>query len=377
LVHATRLKAVIDAVAAVTLAGRLGVGPMGRHFVGATTAKHSIKRFDRLLSNEHLVEELPDLYRALAHRIIEPNQRVVVLLDWTHVYGVFHALVAAVSFRGRAMVVLSEVFPEKRLGSPAAQKRFLRRLKTVLPDGSEAIVVTDAGFHGDVFREARNLGWHFIGRIRGTGTMRQGNDFLTKDELYRRATRVAKDVGTCHLYKHRPIPVRVVLIRKPRRNRRSKPSRNKETLAYRKSCRDPWLLVTSLERPVSAQAIVDLYARRMQIEETFRDAKSHRFGWSFGALRSRSKARLAVLLALASIAMLAVILVGFSTEQNGTHRQLQANTSKRRVLSLFTVGKTMLARGVERFRLSELLKLLRSVLSLGGVHESLKICGDP
>ncbi len=376
--HRKRFDAVIDAVAAITFAGRLAVGAMGRSFRGATTPKHSIKRFDRLLSNEHLFDELPVLYQAAAHQVLEPNQHVVVLIDWTHVTGIFHALVAAVSFRGRAVVVLSEVRPERKLGNVVVQRKFLRRLKSVLPEGCRAIIVSDAGFHGDVFKEALALGWDFVGRIRGTARMYRGEESFTKLQLYRRATPNPQDLGPCSLYGGKnAVAVRIVLIRKPRRHRRSKRSRNKEVIAYRKSCRDPWLLVTSLRLPVSAAEVVALYARRMQIEESFRDAKSHRFGWSLGVVRSDSLKRLAVLLALASIAMLAVLLVGFHAESTGVHRQLQANTCKRRVLSLFTVGRTLLARGLSALPLDKALRALRSVLCLGDASAHLRICGDP
>jgi len=43
---------------------------------------------------------------------------------------------------------------------------------------------------------------------------------------------------------------------------------------------------------LSAQAVVAVYAQRMQIEESFRDLKSERFGLGFSANRSTQKNRL-------------------------------------------------------------------------------------
>lgn len=83
----------------------------------------------------------------------------------------------------------------------------------------------------------------------------------------------------------------------------------------------------------------------MQIEETFRDLKSHRFGWSFEDTRSASPQRLQVLLLIAAFAALVTILVGYSLERAGLHRLYQANTiRKRRVLSIFFLGKTAIER---------------------------------
>jgi hypothetical protein len=377
-IHARRLEALVDACVAITRAGRLSVGPMGRHFPCATTAKHTIKRFDRLLANAHVFNEIPLMYQAVAQQILQPQERVAVLIDWTHVTGIFHALVAAVSFRGRAVVVLSEVRPERKLGNTLVQRQFLKRLHSVLPNGCRPIIISDAGFHGDVFKQALALGWDFIGRIRGTSSMSRGQEALTKEMLYRRASTTAQDLGWYALYKgKKSMPVRIVLIRKRRRRRRSRPSRNKEVIAYRKSCRDPWLLVTSLGLPVSAGAVISLYERRMQIEETFRDAKSHRFGWSMGTIRSGSAARLAVLIALASLTMLTVLLIGFHTENTGTHRHLQANTSKRRVLSLFTIGVSVLARGLRAFPHHLALDALREALRLRPSLSALRFRGDP
>jgi hypothetical protein len=105
----------------------------------------------------------------------------------------------------------------------------------------------------------------------------------------------------------------------------------------RQTALDPWLLATSL-RDGDAAYIVSLYAKRMQIEETFRDAKSHRFGWSLGGVRLSSPNRMAALLVLAIIALVVVTLIGMGAERRGAHRAYQANTERRRVLSFFVLA---------------------------------------
>ena len=129
----------------------------------------------------------------------------------------------------------------------------------------------------------------------------------------------------------------------------------------RQSALDPWLLATSMSDG-DAASIVALYARRMQIEETFRDAKNHRFGWSLGDVRLSTPQRTAVLLTLAALAILVVTLIGMAAEQRGAHRAYQANTKKCRVLSFLVLATAILRR--ESLDLYSLADLLRSLASI-------------
>ena len=101
-------------------------------------------------------------------------------------------------------------------------------------------------------------------------------------------------------------------------------------------------MATSLNEHTAKQ-ITRIYSKRMQIEETFRDAKNHRFGWSFRDARSNSEKRYEVMLFIAAIAMLAATLLGNAAEQRGLHFKYQANTIRtRRVLSLFFLGVALM-----------------------------------
>jgi len=107
------------------------------------------------------------------------------------------------------------------------------------------------------------------------------------------------------------------------------------------AAREPWLLATSLDWP--PEKVVQLYALRMQIEEAFRDIKSHRLGFSLRHLRSRCHKRMTTLLMLATIATVALTMLGIAAERFSLHKQFQANTSARRVLSLFSLGRALIA----------------------------------
>lgn len=350
-VHAKRMSTVLVAIDAVVRGGRLALTSIGRSIAGRVRPKHSIKRIDRLLGNSKLFLEVPLFFQSLARWLLKDEERPVILIDWTMVVGSFHALYAAVPIGGRAVTVYLEVHPERRLANSRVQQRFLGRLRAVLPKGCRPIIVTDAGFHGAFFREIYRLGWDFVGRLRGTAKARpaNGGDAISKEQFYARADSVPRDAGSnlFDLYaKAESVLVRLVTVRKGAVRRRPLPACKPER-EYRQSAHDPWLLATSII-DLSPGAIANIYSKRMQIEETFRDSKNHRFGWSLRHVRSHSRQRLQVLLMLAAVATLAVTVLGFTAESQGAHRGYQANTVTNRVLSFFVLGCTLIRRGDHR-----------------------------
>lgn len=347
IVHAARWAAIMVVVESIILSGRLSLSAIGRATLGLGRPKHNIKRVDRLLANAHLHGERWLFFGAVAHWLLGDTVRSVILLDWTKVANGFHALVAAVPMGGRALPIYEEVHRETLLGNHRVHVRFLRALKDILPPGCQPIIVTDAGFQGVFFRQVLRLGWHFLGRLRGTGKVRfpSGGDPVTKDCLYRLATLTPQDLGDDYqIYaRHKKLKARLVLVRARRKSGRPcRPSSAKDALARTRG-REPWLLATSLS-DVTAEHVVATYALRMKIEETFRDAKNHRFGWSLRHVRSESADRLTILLLLGSLAIIAVTMIGFEAERRHLHRAYQANTVKHRVLSFFLLGLALIRR---------------------------------
>jgi hypothetical protein len=220
-------------------------------------------------------------------------------------------------------------------------------LRAILPENCQPTVVTDAGFKGPFFDEILNLGWNFVGRIRGhfKATTVDTERVFSKEELYLRASPCPTDLGKFRLFiKEHGIPARLVVLRKRRKPgpKRVHPKGN-EQREHRQTAQDPWLLATSMPDSDAAK-IASIYAKRMQIEETFRDAKNHRFGWSLGDVNLSTTRRTANLLLLATVAMVVVTLIGLAAEKQNAHRAYQANTEKRRVLSFFVLACAILRR---------------------------------
>lgn len=371
-IHAGRMAALEATVEALTTSERLSVTGIGGGLRGRALLKHSIKRVDRLLSNPHLQSERWDIFRSVAQELLGGVARPVILMDWTAVVDEFSALVAAVPVGGRALTVYEEVHPERSNNKPRIQARFLRRLGEVIPEGSRPIIVVDAGFKAPFFRAVQRMGWDFIGRERQHVGIKLGGNrgWIFTKQAFAKARRTAKDLGTGVLNKTsgRSFATRFVVISSPRRPNHPWKKRfrggGKEREGYKRGAHQPWLLPTSLTE-LPADQVVALYAKRMQIEQIFRDLKNPRFGWSLRHARGYSAARLTILLLIATLATLVVTLVGLAVERSGRHRAYQANTVRTRVLSLFVLGCKFLARN-EQLDVHDVLRglpFLRNILA--------------
>jgi len=258
---------------------------------------------------------------------------------------------ASVPVGGRVLTLYEEVHPLRCYGNAAVQKRFLRTVKALLPDGVQPILVTDAGFIGPWFRAVTALGWDYLGRIRQNLLYQDAarQEWQRCLSLYPKATRHPHYYGLIQLAKCHPVTCHLHLYHTPSKGR------HKRTLAGQRSQRkvsnanalretSPWLVVTSLgPEHYPAKMIMQLYRTRMQIEQAFRDIKNTRSGFCLRQTRSRSLQRLANLLLIGMLASLVLWLVGRMAEQQKQHYQYQANSLKhRRVLSLFFLGQECL-----------------------------------
>ena len=350
-IHGTRLKSVFFGVDALLRGGRLSLTSLGRAAAGPEGAKHNIKRIDRLLGNAHLLGNLPTFCRAMTKLLVGNGQRPIILVDWTRIGDAHCALVASLARDGRALPLYFEVHSKYRLANPGVEQRFLERLREVLPSECRPTLVTDGGYRNPWFQVVKAMGWFYVGRL-STHVYVQTNGsqkWMRNDSLEARAQRKPIDLGLCLTAKTKPMAHRVLIAqrfkrnpsRSPQKRRRGDRGRGHQRTVDRN--RVPWVLATNVSE-LSPTKIMAIYATRMQIEETFRDTKNVRFGWSFRHARTRHAQRYAVMLLLAAFAGLALTLIGIAAETKRLHLRFQANTIRhRRVLSLFQLGKLILA----------------------------------
>jgi hypothetical protein len=345
-VHMTRVRLVFAAAFAALRGGCLSLTALGRSIAERTTHKHGIKRVDRLLGNRSL--QFTDrfrFYRAIARRVIPEGSRPIVIIDWTSVTPNLWALAAAVAFEGRAVTIYAEAHPISRYQKPRINDEFLLRLAAVLPDGCIPVVLADAGFRSPFMKLLARRGWDYVIRLRGQARLRpeHSGGWWRLSFLFTETSSRPKDFGRFELGEKVRYVARIVGVRRPVRHReyRVRTRGGVSVARERNAALQPWILATSLTVP--AACVVRLYARRMQIEETFRDAKSPRFGMSLSHARTNSEDRANVLLLLASLAHVVAILLGVAAERAHLQRQYQANTVMKRVLSYAMLGRLVIA----------------------------------
>lgn len=300
------------------------------------------------------------------------SKQPVIVIDWSDLKSdrSWHLLREAIPVGDHTLPILGRVFPGGQQGSPKAEKQFLPRLATVLPDDVCSVLVTDAGFRAPWFRAVEAMGWQWLGRLRNTTYLKPAaapdapSRWVSCKSMYALATQAPRDFGVMEIVRSAPWTARVVLHAKPpqgrkRRNRQGAPARHSNSRKNAQRKREPWLLMASPSLPLSARQLVTLYARRMQIELSFRDLKSHRHGQAFEDSLTRKGARIEVLLLLSALAALAIWLVGMACEASGIDQWLAPFRSKRRLYSLMRLGREALVRRWLQIPFSRLIEPLR------------------
>jgi hypothetical protein len=287
------------------------------------------------------------------------SARPVIVIDWSDLKPdrSWHMLRAAIPVGGRTLPILDMVFPAGQQGAPQAEQRFLQQLKALLPEHARPILVTDAGFRIPWFRAVDALGWGWVGRLRDTTRVKPveaedaPDQWMPCKALYALASQTPRDLGPMHIAASQSWGARLIVYgKKPKGrqhlNRQGQRTRSKHSLQNAQREREPWLLLASSDlNHLSARQLVSLYARRMQIELSFRDLKSHRYGNAFEDSLTRKGPRIAILLLLHAMAVFASWLVGLACEASGMDRWFSPYPASRKLYSTMRIGREALVRG--------------------------------
>ncbi len=362
--HAVRREALETMVWAGLTSQRMTVTGLGRAIGGVAREKHNIKRADRLLSNAHLQSEREAMYGVLAHRLVGSQRQPVLLVDWSDLdeWRRNQVLRVSLAVEGRALTVYEEVHGRKTAVKPKTHVQFLCRLHAVLPPGCRPIVVTDAGFKTPWFQAVEALGWCWVSRVRDRRYVKldSESDWISVNSLHQ-ATATPSNLGEVRLARSQAHVCQLVIYKSKAKgrheiNRYGKRSRSQRSKKAARAAREPWILASNL--PASrklAHRVVQIYRQRMQIEESFRDMKSARFGLALEFHRSRDPQRLAILLLILALALLVLWLIGSIAKERGLMRHYQANTVRHReVLSVIFLGIRIIERAQDHFTAAEL-----------------------
>lgn len=363
--HKKRLISLSVFVIAALKGKKLSVTNLGRAADFDIQERSAIRRSDRFIGNKSLHSERKAICQVFIYQLIGNKKNPKIIVDWSPIPNTnskLHVLRAALMLDGRALTLYDEVHPEKKLGNERVQKKFLSNLKLLLPKQCTPIVVTDAGFHNNWFKEVLKLGWHYIGRIRGIKKYQlNGKKWKSIKTLVSGGTKTPEFIGETVLCLKNSLITNLYRIKNIPKGRKSlnlNKERKNDTQSKKnsKSAKEAWVLATSLphSKHFSAKRVVNIFKKRMQIEEGFRDLKSSKYGFSFEEAFSKKVKRVEILLLIAMLASIIAWVVGYIGESKKLQYQFQANSIKKhRVLSLFYLGCQMLRRKIY-FTLSEL-----------------------
>ena len=322
--HAKRVKSLAGATLGVIESASLAISMIGQGLALARgrLTKHAVKQVDRMLSNRGI-----DVDALLVHwvpYVVGSRDSITVALDWTEFDADDQAtiMLSLLTRHGRATPLVWLTVGKSTLKNRrnAYEDQVLERLAKVLPAGVRVCVVADRGF-GDqkLYRMlAEDLKFDFVIRFRANievttaeGETRAAADWVGAGGRARTLRGAAVTAHAC--------PVAAVVC------------------VQAKHMKEPWCLATSLaDQP--ARALINLYAKRWQIEGGFRDSKDLRFGMGMGSIHVSTPERRDRLWLVSAFAVVLLTLLGAAGEALGYDRYLKSNTTKRRTHSLFRQG---------------------------------------
>ncbi len=337
-IHKTRLNSLMSICSAAATSNKLFLTGLGRNISSATKTSSNIEKVNRLLGNKHLHLELSSFYHSMSCRLIPKWMSPWIHVDWSCINPTtnLYLLRASLSVKGRSIVLYEECHPKKKENNHSAHKQFLKSLKAILPPCAPPVIVTDAGFRAPWFMAVREMGWHFVGRVRNKNLVLMENTqaWQLSASVFEQATGKPTHLGHALLTEERKVPSHLVLYKgknknRHKRNLNKKISASGKSKIHSKAAKEPWLLATSLPQARNNPShIVNIYRQRMRIEENFRDTKCPHYGLGLKDSLTRTPERMAILLLIAAIATFAAWLAGISTMRQGKAADFQAHSAK-------------------------------------------------
>ena len=330
----SQAKTLVALVAAAMHCKRISLANLGRRMGGMALVKHRIKRVWRFIANDRIEPSVA--IGGVVERLLAKHPRkrpVLVSFDWTDIRGM-QTLMAAANIKGRAIPLCwaschKHVYDGHRSRN-AFEESLLMMLRQMIPMHVKVIVLADRGFgRTELGRFCQRMNLHYVIRIQGKVRVKFHGEDVRLDHYpvgkgrSERLDRVIYRARSKH-----PLTQHVVI-------------RWKKALPKRRD--EPWYLMTDLPRQEGWTAIrtSDLYGRRMDIEQLFRDGKNKRAGWSLrdtGIERPDRLDRLILVLALAYLLLMGVALIA-QDRFNPRHWSSNRRTDS---ASLFTIGQWML-----------------------------------
>ena len=257
--HAKRIKSLAGATLGVIQSASLAISLIGQGLALARgrLTKHAVKQVDRMLSNQGI-----DVDALLVHWVpylVGKRDSITVAMDWTEFDADDQAtiMLSLLTSHGRAtpLVWLTIEKSSLRNRRNACEDQVLERLAKLLPQGVRVCIVADRGF-GDqkLYRMLTDdLKFDFVIRFRGN------IEVTAADGEARTAAKWVGAGGRARMLRGATVTADACPVAAA-------------VCVQASGMKEPWCLATSrADQP--ARALINLYARRWQIEGGFRDTK--------------------------------------------------------------------------------------------------------
>ena len=375
------------------LSGRacLSLTSLGQNRLGKAKVRHKIKMAWRFLKNPRITESMTEIYSSLAKDLLSNLNELIIAVDWSGCCGKKNYLIrASLLYQGRSIVIYNEIHPEINSANAKVHEQFLKRLKEIIPPNKKVTIVTDAGFKTSWFQSVSQQGWFYVGRIRGLiHCCLEGQPWSDISLLFSNVKRgQTKYLGPGSLGKKSKTSMQGLFIAHFSASKGRKSTKIRFPDADKKLGQmnsEPWILITNLHQHSLcgsyseahfARYCVNIYAKRMQIEQNFRDDKSTVSGLKWRFSRTQCPKKISTLILIASITTFILWMIGFASEKKNIHHDFQANTIRtHRVLSLVYLAKQMVVHGFKKLRIRK----LHSIISLFQLeyNQMLSLLHDP
>ena len=313
--------------------GKISLAALYRVLPTKGTARARKKRLYRFLENEHF--DPRGVTGGLARMAFGERGSGLwpIAFDQTK-SGSAQALFAGVPFEGRTIPLSVYTFEypwkDRFVSQNSLEESFLNDVEAALPDGVRAVFIGDRGYaRAALLRLCSHMNRLFVIRGRGDVCVEHGKRRCKLKNL-------APGIGSAVRYSNvryqsnQKVPLDVIAIRDP-------------------AFAAPWWLLVpaGTEDVLPTETVVALYRERMQVEQTFRDFKTH-MGLRGLKLKVRIADRTGRLLLGFLVAYCLALAVGTSRTANAARRDLEIERKKprhgtTRTLSILFLAMLMLS----------------------------------
>lgn len=291
-------------------------GHVASHGYDAAKPASRRRRWERWLAHRHFDAQL---VQQKLNQTIWKNwhgSQALLLLDETPKANDLRCLRVSLAYRRRALPLASICYRPNRLPKPMPKlvQQVLASALAQVPNAVSIVVIADRGLAWpSIVDWCRKHQCHYLLRLQSSTRMRTADGSIQAVKTLAPRPGCRPWCGTTEVFRKAGWRTASVIAQWPR------------------GCQEPWLLVTDQS---ACAGRWQQYARRMWIEESFRDEKSQGFQWHRSRINDPRRAER--LLIIMTIALLLLISLGAWLIKRGYRRRYDPRRSRR--LSLFQLG---------------------------------------